>query len=412
MRPPPPLPTSSAASGPRGENQDRAFDAFVQALASDDAESLYDRAPCGYLTTTPEGQIVKVNQTFLAWTGYARNDLVGRSRFVDLLTAGGRMYHETHYAPMLQLQDTAREIALDIVCSDGQRLPALVNSVLERDASGRPVVVRTAVFDATQRREYERELLRQMQRAEASEQRAKALARTLQETLIPPTHPQIPGLDLAAVYRPAGDGNEVGGDFYDVFEINANDWCIVIGDVCGKGVEAAVITALARYTLRAAAAHQTQPSDALRTLNRVLLDHDSDRFCTVSVLRLRHELEGWSATISCGGHPLPYVISRETAPRTVSRPGSLLGVLKAPSFFDTTISLQPGDTVVLYTDGITEGRDTEEGFYGEARLAQSLSRHRGTATSLTEGLLREVLEFQSDRPRDDIAVIVVCVPDG
>jgi sigma-B regulation protein RsbU (phosphoserine phosphatase) len=406
------LPTSSAASGPRGENQDRAFDAFVQALAGDDAESLYDRAPCGYLTTTPDGLIVKVNQTFLAWTGYDRNDLVGRRRFVDLLTAGGRMYHETHYAPMLGLQGTAREIALDIVCDDGQRLPALVNSVLERDSAGRPVVVRTAVFDATQRREYERELVRQRQRAEASERRATALAHTLQQTLIPPTHPQIPGLDLAAAYRPAGDGSEVGGDFYDVFEINANDWCLVIGDVCGKGVEAAVVTALARYTLRAAAAHQMQPSDALRTLNRVLLEHDSDRFCTVSVLRLRYELGGWSATFSCGGHPLPYVISRETPPRTVGRPGSLLGVVEAPSFFDTTISLRAGDTVVLYTDGITEGRGTEEGFYGEARLAQSLSRHHGTATSLTEGLLREVLEFQSDRPRDDIAVVVVRVPDG
>src|SRR5215218_7990082 len=168
-------------------------DAFVGALL-DDAEQLYERAPCGYLSTAADGTIIKVNEAFLALSGYTRAELVGRRRFVDLLTGGGRLYHETHYAPMLRMHGSARQIALDLVRADGQRLPTLVNAVLETDESGAPVLVRTAIFDATERREYERELLRSKQRAEASEARAVALARTLQQTLIPPVPPHVPGL--------------------------------------------------------------------------------------------------------------------------------------------------------------------------------------------------------------------------
>ena len=99
-----------------------ALEAFYGALLDDDAEQLYERAPCGYLSTTPDGVIIKVNQTFLTLTGYTGTDLVGRRTFADLLTVGGRIYHETHYAPMLRMQGTAREIALEIVRGDGRRL--------------------------------------------------------------------------------------------------------------------------------------------------------------------------------------------------------------------------------------------------------------------------------------------------
>jgi PAS domain S-box-containing protein len=134
-------------------------------------EDLYDNAPCGYLSALPGGLIVKVNQTFLTWTGYRREDLVGRKRFQDLLTAGGRIFHETHYAPLLRMQGAVREIAVDVVCADGRRLPALINSVLKKDGDGDPLLVRTTLFNATDRKEYERELLRERQRAE---QEAKA----------------------------------------------------------------------------------------------------------------------------------------------------------------------------------------------------------------------------------------------
>ena len=140
-----------------------------QALFEESAEDLYENAPCGYLSALPGGTIVRVNQTFLSWTGYRREDLVGRKRFQDLLTAGGRIFHETHYAPLLRMQGAVREIAVEIVCADGRRLPALINSVLRQDEGGKPLLVRTTIFNATDRKEYERELLRARQKAEQAD---------------------------------------------------------------------------------------------------------------------------------------------------------------------------------------------------------------------------------------------------
>jgi sigma-B regulation protein RsbU (phosphoserine phosphatase) len=131
--------------------------------------------------------------------------------------------------------------------------------------------VRTAVFDATERRQYEQELLRAKQRAQESEERARLLARTLQQSLIPPAPPDIPGLQVSAAYRPAGNGDEIGGDFYDVFQLGPGEWMVAVGDVRGKGVEAAVVTSLVRHTTRAAAVGHPQPSQVLDMLNQVLL---------------------------------------------------------------------------------------------------------------------------------------------
>jgi phosphoserine phosphatase RsbU/P len=162
------------------------------------AEDLYENAPCGYLSTLVDGTVVRVNETFLSLTGYAREDLVGEKRFQDLLAPGDRIFHDTHYGPLLQMQGDVREIAVDIVRSDGTRLPALINSILTMNASGRPASIRTIVFDATDRRTYERELVRAKEAAEASEARARVLAKTLQESLIPPAPPSIPNLDVGA----------------------------------------------------------------------------------------------------------------------------------------------------------------------------------------------------------------------
>ena len=145
-------------------------------LLEESAEELYEDAPCGYISTLPDGTIMRVNRTFEEWTGHTREAMVGRVRFQDLLTGGGRIYHETHYRPLLQMQGTVREIALEIECADGRRLPVLVNSVLRRDDGGQPRVVRTTVFDATDRREYERELVRARRHAERLERGSALLA--------------------------------------------------------------------------------------------------------------------------------------------------------------------------------------------------------------------------------------------
>ncbi|HEU0104376.1 MAG TPA: SpoIIE family protein phosphatase [Mycobacteriales bacterium] len=386
-----------------------AVSAFVDALLDDDAEQLYEKAPCGYLSMTPDGTIVKVNRTFQTLTGYAGGQLVGRRRFVDLLTGGGRIYHETHYAPMLRMQGSAREIALDLVCADGQRLPVLVNAVLERDEAGAPSVVRAAVFDATDRRAYERELLHAKERAEASEKHATALARTLQQTLIPPVPPHVPGLDVAAAFRPAGTGSQIGGDFYDVFQLAEDDWFAVLGDVCGKGPEAAVITTLLRYAVRAAAVTSPDPAAALRITNDVLRSHDTERFCTALLVRLRRRDGRWTAVVCAAGHPLPLLVPAVGPAQLVGEPGSLLGVLPSLDLPATVLELAHGDRLLLYTDGVTEARRSGQEYGEERLLARAGDTAQGSA-AVVSAVLEDVLEFQHGVPRDDIALLAV-TPD-
>jgi phosphoserine phosphatase RsbU/P len=378
-------------------------------LLDESAEDLFEGAPCGYLTTALDGTILRVSRTFEELTGHARADLLGRRRFQDLLTAGGRIYHETHYAPSLQMHDSVREIALDLVRGDGRRLPVLVNATLDRDGEGRPRAIRIAVFDATERRGYERELLRAKEVAEASEERARELARTLQQTLMPPSPPSIPLLDVATAYRPAGEGVEVGGDFYDVFPLGPHDWVVVIGDVCGKGVDAAVVTALVRHTVRALAVAHDEPRTVLADLNEVLLQHGTERFCTVALMRLRRDADGWYAVLSVGGHPSPLLLRGDAAPQPCGGAGPLIGVIEGATFVESTQRLLPGDVLVLYTDGVPDGRRDGE-VYGDERMLASLRAHGADAASVVEGLAADVVDFQRGVPRDDIAVLAVGVP--
>ncbi len=378
-------------------------------LEFDDAE-LYAEAPCGLLSAGSDGFIIRVNDTFLAWTGYSRDQLVGVRRFVDLLTVGGRLYHETHFMPSLQMQSTAREIAFEVVCADGERMPVLVNGVLKRDDNGSAWVMRTAIFMATDRREYERELLRAKQRAEESEAAAHLMARTLQSTLLPPESPHIPGLDVGAVYRPAGSGEEIGGDFYDVFQIAHDDWVVVVGDVCGKGVDAAVVTALARYTCRAASVEDHDPGRVLTVVNRVLLNHEGRRHCSAALARVSRVDQAWTVSISLAGHP-PALLRRNqvAVPSEFGRFGTLLGIFEDTTFVVETCSLGAGDVVVFHTDGITEAR-CGDSFFGEDRLRDLVMRGEGSAQDIADDLLGHVVDFQDGSPRDDIAAVVLRVP--
>ena len=220
----------------------------------------------------------------------------------------------------------------------------------------------------------------------------------------------IPGLDVSAAYRPAGDGEEVGGDFYDIFQIRDDDWVVALGDVCGKGVEAAVVTSLVRHTLRALAVRLDRPGDVLAALNDVLLGKGLERFSTVVLVRLRLGEHGWTATLSSGGHPLPLLLSESGDVHAVGETGDLVGVFPDIECPDTTVLLTPGDLLVMYTDGVTEGRRAQE-FYGEGRLHLSIAENRD-AVRPAEGILEHVLTFQRGTARDDIAVVAVRVPIG
>jgi signal transduction histidine kinase len=145
------------------------------------AEELYESAPCGYLSTLPDGTIVKANQTFLTWIGTDRRDLIGNKRFQDLLSIGATIFYDTHFAPLLRMQGFVNEIAFDLICADRRQLPVLANAVQKLDAAGKPVVHRITLFNATDRRKYERELLLARQKAEQATEDLKRLNETLEE---------------------------------------------------------------------------------------------------------------------------------------------------------------------------------------------------------------------------------------
>ena len=155
------------------------------------AEELFEEAPCGYLSLLPDGTIVRINRTFLEWTGYAREDLLDGRRFQDLLTIGGKIFHETHYAPLLRMQGFVHEIAFDLVRRDGSHLPVLVNTVEKRDGTGHPHIHWTTVFNATDRRRYERELLDARKRAERAFEELRQLNETLEDRVSQEVHERL-----------------------------------------------------------------------------------------------------------------------------------------------------------------------------------------------------------------------------
>src|SRR5271170_2359134 len=350
-------------------SRDDAAAAFYAALADDDPAELYDNAPCGYLSTLPDGTIIKANATFLDWIGYDRDALIGRRRFQDLLATGDRIFYQTHAAPMLLMQGMLREIAVQVVGASGARLPMLMNALLKRGEDGQPLVVRTVMFDASERLAYESELIAARHRAEESEARARVLAETLQRSFLPSDIVTVPGLDIGGAYRPAGDGSEVGGDFYDVFRTGPQTWGIVIGDVCGKGASAAVVTALARYTVRAEALHVSSPAAVLVGLHEALVSCYPDTILTVLFLLLDQVSEGHRLRVATGGHPLPLCRRADESIETLGHPGSFLGMAETVEISEFETLLRPGDMVVLYTDGVTEARQGGS-FFGEAGLAE------------------------------------------
>ncbi len=239
---------------------------------------------------------------------------------------------------------------------------------------------------------------------------ARELARTLQASLLPAFLPAVAGLDIAAYHRAGGSGTEVVGDFYDLFQSGEDHWKAVVGDVCGKGVEAATVTALARYTIRAAAMSTQAPCDILRTLNRALLDQQPDgRFLTAAVATLRVTGAGVGVTLCSGGH-VPVLLRRaDGRTEAVGRPGTLLGAFDAVALADAETTMLPGDALVMYTDGITEARRGRERFGGE-RLQAVLAAPASSAGELVAAVTDAVAAFSAGEAADDMAVLALRVP--
>jgi phosphoserine phosphatase RsbU/P len=235
------------------------------------------------------------------------------------------------------------------------------------------------------------------------------IARALQASLLPPDLPRAPEVDFGARYTPAGEGNEVGGDFYDVFALPHGGWAVAIGDVCGKGAEAAAITGLARNVIRLLAREGRAPAQVLGRLNDAVLElGDRGRFCTAALAVARPDRAGGLEVVHCsGGHPPPVLLSADRPPSLVGRSGTVLGVVEAPDLEDERLTLAPGESLVLYTDGVTERRSGRH-MFGDETLLRVLAGQAGRPADAVAGRLEtEVRAFSNEPSRDDLAVLVV-----
>ena len=361
-------------------------------ILDDTADDFFEDAPCGFLATRADGTIVKVNRTFESWTGHSRDELLGR-RFQDLLSPGGRIYHETHYSPLLQMQGWVREIAVEILCADGSRLPALINSLLRRDAAGRPQAIRTSVFDATDRRRYEEELL-------SARQREQQIAHQLQSSMLSGTLPSSPGLELDFAYRPAVSALEVGGDWYDAFWLEPGETMgLVVGDVVGRGIEAAATMGQLRSAVRALASTGLGPAELLGALDGYSRQHEVGRVCTLVYARL--DVESRVLRYASAGHMPAAIVTPGEAPSLAWEGRS------APldAYYgrrirreEAELALPPESRVLLYTDGLVEGpsREVDDG------LGELLAELAAEPQVAAETLLRNLHDAEH---ADDVCIL-------
>jgi PAS domain S-box-containing protein len=230
------------------------------------------------------------------------------------------------------------------------------------------------------------------------------IAHTLQRALLPPRLPEIPGFALSALYRPAGEENWVGGDFYDAFAVR-DGWVAVVGDVAGRGAQAASLTAFARHVFRTAAQLHDDPLEGVGYLNRQLYDRPGQAMCTLCCVHLRARGHDAEATVVCAGHPLPFEVRQAGAAVPVGGWGTMLGAWPQGQWPRTTTTLTPGDVLVLYTDGVTDATGAEDR-YGEARLRAALAESRDAEDALRR-IADGLADFETGEQSDDTAALAI-----
>ena len=348
------------------------------------------------------GRIIEFNpaaEKVFGWThdeviGAPVQDVVIPTRMHDRHVRGLAEYQRTGHGPIL-----GRHIELVARRADGSEFPVelTVTAVELEDA---PAIFTAYIRDISARKESEQARL-------AAQRHTAHIARTLQDSLLPPVLPQIPGTQVAARYVPAGAGSQIGGDFYDVFETGRNDWAVVLGDVCGKGAEAATVTALARYTTRAAAMRARRPSKVLGVLNEAVLSQYPERFLTAAYVRLRVAGRSLQGTVSLGGHPPPLLVAPDGTISSIGQPALMVGAFAEAKFSDVPFDLPSGHSLVLFTDGVTEARAGSE-FFGDERLRAVLSDVGGqSAAGVVDAIVGAVRQFEGSEAADDMAILVV-----
>lgn len=239
-----------------------------------------------------------------------------------------------------------------------------------------------------------------------------AISQALQRSLLPPELPQIEGVEVEVIYRAAGEGNEVGGDFYDLFPISDGAYGFAIGDVCGTGPNAAAVTGLARHALRLLAREGLSGPAVLERLNSAILDEGArSRFLTLLYGEMRPQADGSAELkVVCAGHPLPLRLRQDGTVEAAADPQPLLGVMEDLELYEQTVTLEPGDVLLCVTDGVTERREGTR-MLGDDGLTDVLTTCTGlTAGAVAARVMRAVERFASDAPSDDMAILAMRVP--
>ncbi|MFB7334130.1 SpoIIE family protein phosphatase [Streptomyces adustus] len=239
-----------------------------------------------------------------------------------------------------------------------------------------------------------------------------AISQALQRSLLPPELPTIEGVEVEVIYRAAGEGNEVGGDFYDLFPISDGAYGFAIGDVCGTGPNAAAVTGLARHALRLLAREGLSGPAVLERLNSAILDEGArSRFLTLLYGEMRPQPDGSAELkVVCAGHPLPLRLRQDGTVEAAAEPQPLLGVMEDLELYEQTVTLDPGDVLLCVTDGVTERREGTR-MLGDDGLTDVLTTCTGlTAGAVAARIMRAVERFASDAPSDDMAILAMRVP--
>nr|WP_249713933.1 SpoIIE family protein phosphatase [Micromonospora sp. NBRC 107566] len=235
----------------------------------------------------------------------------------------------------------------------------------------------------------------------------RRVAHTLQQSLLPPVLPVVKGIGLAAEYVPTGDDAEVGGDFYDVIPLPDNRWLVVVGDVSGKGVQAATVTGLVRDVIRVLVRDGRPLPDALARVNDTLVERGGGRFCTLAVAELGLAGDALDVNLHLAGHQQPVLVRADGRAGYVGAGGTALGLLDTVKTPSTAVPLRPGDSLIFYTDGVTERRRGRE-LFGLDRLRAAAAPLAGYSADVVAARLRATtLGFSTEPPRDDIAILVI-----
>lgn len=382
----------------------------------DQLEGILRSVPAGIMVVDQRGRIVFANEMVARLAGFRHGEQL-LSGHADQVLSGWETYDE-HGEPLPEEEHPGTK-ALDGVESDaillrivgrsrGEDRWLIARATPVPDGHGGHLAV--SVFEE----------ITEIKRAEAalreSELRHRSISRTLQQGLAPPRAPEIEGMEVAVRLRPLGEASEIGGDFYDLFQTGERRWALLIGDVSGKGVEAAAIAALVRHTVRATAQYRDDPEHVLAMLNEAVgRQLSSSRFCTAVYATI--ELgEMWAQMrIAAAGHPLPMLLRSHGGAEEVGRRGPLLAGFEGASYDPDPTHLAAGDSLVLYTDGVIEAGAREGASRGEGLDAGRLSRMLGAcagldAEAIATRIEQAVVQAEGGNPRDDAAIVVLRFP--